>query len=274
MKIKHVVTSGCSFSEKFCDFTWPHCLAEYTQSIDPNVTFTHMGMGHQGQELIQKKATYAIMDALEQGIDPKEIAVIVMWSGNDRKTWYVDNPQFINNIVRHWTKPTTFSHSWDVQFCDLKNSLEGIKTIQYGDNNHARYNPKGGWFHSGALHDELDFMGQYYWFSTTNAAAIHLALENMIMLQTICKSYGISFYQQYYMKQTWLDLEQYKHHHIVSHLYRILDEDSKIFPSINEYAISQNLQTLYSDPHPTPEAHAHYTKNVLVPFLQERQFFD
>ena len=96
--IKHLITGGCSFS---VDSTgWIKYATEYLTSINPELTYSHTGYYSQGQELIQKKVMLSIMEALESGINPEEILVLVMWSGTHRKCWYIDNPDIINQVVK------------------------------------------------------------------------------------------------------------------------------------------------------------------------------
>lgn len=284
MKIKHIITSGCSFSDKYTDWTWPHVLEEYINSIDPEVTFDHRGMGHQGQELIQKKCTNAIMDAFDKGIKPEEIAVLVSWSGNDRKTWYITNKDYISDIKDHW------GHSggdcWHVQFCDLKNSREGVEILEFDNKNghyFVNYNPNGGWYHSAWNHREPKFINDYIMFTEPvtdrgydrhNIHSLHLALENMIMLQNLCKLHGITFYHQYYMKHTYADIDSFKDHPIINYLYRQIDHDTRVFPAIHEYVAPLGLTNSKEDVHPNAEGHQVYFNDVLLPFLQKKNFFE
>jgi len=284
MKIKHIITSGCSFGDKYTDWTWPHVLEEYVNSIDPKVTFDHRGMGHQGQELIQKKTTNAIMDAFDQGIKPEEIAVLVSWSGNDRKTWYITNKNYINDIKEYW------GHSggdhWHVQFCDLKNSKEGVEILKF-DNKHGKYsvnyNPNGGWYHSAWNHREPNFISEYMMFTEPvtdrdydkhNIHSLHLSLENMIMLQNLCKLHGITFYQQYYMKHTYADIDNFKDHAIINYLYKQIDHSTRVFPAIHEYVKPLGLTMSEVDVHPNAEGQKKYFDDILKPFLTEKNFFD
>jgi len=68
--IRHIITSGCSFSDALPVYSWPNILERKL----PFFSFTHVGMGSQGQDLIQKKACLAVTDALKQ-FKPEEILV-------------------------------------------------------------------------------------------------------------------------------------------------------------------------------------------------------
>lgn len=289
MKLKRIITSGCSFSDNYTSFTWPHLLESHTNSLDPNVTFAHMGMGHQGQELIQKKTINAIMDALDEGIDPAEIAVTVMWSGNDRKTWYITNKDYINDIKKYWD--TQGGESWHVQFCDLKNSKDGVEIAEF-DNKHGRYhvqyNPNGGWYHSAWHHNEPRFINDYMMLTEPitdgpdrcNINSLHVGLENMIMLQNTCKVYGIKFYQQYYMAHAYKEIEECKDHPNLEYLYKQLDQTQRVKPAIHEYIshitslAKSKLTVSIEDKHPNSVGHKLYFNDILLPFLEEKNFFE
>lgn len=87
--IKHLVTSGCSFSltaslEKSLKTQgWPHWVS---QSL--GVQLHNTAMGSQGNDLICRKAIHCVQRLLDQGVLPSEILVGFMWSGPDRKDFY------------------------------------------------------------------------------------------------------------------------------------------------------------------------------------------
>ena len=256
MKIKHIITAGCSFGDAYTPWTWPHHLEAHTKSIDPNVTFDHRGMGHQGQELIQKKVTHAIMEALD----------------------------YINEIKKYWNE--SGGSMWHVQFCDLKNSKENVEIIHYDDDYgqyNVQYNPNGGWYHSAWQHREPKFINDYVMltepvtdrnYDKYNINSLHVALENMLMLQNLCKLHGIPFYQQYYMKHTYADIEQNKDHEIINYLYKQLDTPNLVKPAIHEYVKPFGLTVSEIDVHPNAEGQEKYFNDILKPFLETKKFFD
>ena len=94
--IKHLITGGCSFSHYAnSNENWVGFLEDKLKFENKNLTIEHTGFFSQGQELIQKKIMLAIVEALESGLQPNEIMVVVMWSGTFRKAWYIDNPIII-----------------------------------------------------------------------------------------------------------------------------------------------------------------------------------
>ena len=87
--IKHLVTSGCSFSltptQEIPDASsgWPHYVAESL-----GVQLHNTAMGSQGNDLICRKAIHRVDRLLKQGVSANEILVGFMWSGPDRKDFY------------------------------------------------------------------------------------------------------------------------------------------------------------------------------------------
>ena len=80
---KHIITSGCSFSDQVTKFTWPHQIESLY-----GANCIHMGLGSQGNSLIARKALYAVQEIINQGVEPEDILVGIMWSGPDRHDSY------------------------------------------------------------------------------------------------------------------------------------------------------------------------------------------
>ena len=278
MKIKKVITSGCSFSDPFTPYSWVNMLENYTQLIDGNVKFDHRGLGSQGQELIQKKAFHAIVEALDEGYKPEEIAVIVMWSGTDRKAFYIDNYTLINEIVEGWKN----SHQgWQLQFFDLKNNMEARNQIvtKATINNRISFNPHGGWFiTNGSVRDGVKFLTEFFMMAkdSPGVAPTHTSIENIIMLQSFCKLKGIQLYQQFYSTHTLGDIERYKDHQIIEYLYKQLDEKSIVSRTSMYDYLAHDVNNFKSntDHHPGGLGHKIWTHEVLIPHLKQKGFFN
>lgn len=108
--IKHLVTSGCSFSE--CvnwdrdanpdNRTWPIFLRERM----PEVQHWSEGMGSQGNDLIDRRVHYRVNQLLKQ-VSSQDILVAVMWTGQDRFGFYFNEPiQFTSNLDGWIENPT------------------------------------------------------------------------------------------------------------------------------------------------------------------------
>ena len=127
MRIKKIITSGCSFSQTKTTTPWPNHLKTYINSIDNSVEFIHRGLMGQGNELIQKKSMKAACDLISKGTDSSSIAIFVMWSGIDRKTFYVENPYLIQQLEQAWIRG---KHGFDLQLGDLDNSEENLTFLK------------------------------------------------------------------------------------------------------------------------------------------------
>jgi len=279
MKIRKIITSGCSFSEALVPYTWPNHLEAYIKTnVDPTVKFDHRGLSSQGQDLIQKKSAHAIYEALEMGYKPEEIAVIVMWSSNDRRSFYIDNPDMIDDIVDNWKQS---QQGWHLQFADLKNQLSNPDEVTSlaATNNNIKYNTKGGWFITSAyVKDDLGFIKNMFMManSTAGPGPISTSIENILMLQYLCKSKGIKLYQQFFMDNVLNDFEKNKNHQIVKYLYNDLDYSTIISTKgMYEYMGPRpELYVDYKNPHPNGLGHKLWVNEVILPFLEDQHFFD
>jgi hypothetical protein len=292
MKIKRVITSGCSFSETRSNWTWPKLLENYVKSIDPEVTFDHRGLSAQGQELIQKKATHAVMSALDEGLLPEEIAVIAMWSGTGRKSWYITNPNIMYPIIDTWGKR---DHAWELQFVDLENN-KNKQNLSYYQHKYEKtgYNKAGGWYITGYYNLDPNFMREYFTFEKPRVydkdyypepdryfeensplGQIHMSIENMIFLQNFLKVKGITFYQQYYMDFVRKDIEQNTNEQLIGYLAKQLDDNTFVSKTSIHGYVKHDPSLLQgpNDPHPSPKGHQVWFNEVLQPFLQNKNFF-
>lgn len=281
MKYKKIITSGCSFSDPITPYTWPNQLEIYIKKIDSSVRFDHRGLASQGQELIQKKTMHAIHEALSQGMSPEELCVFVMWSSNDRKSFYVDNKDYINTIKNNWKMSSQW---WQLQLGDLKNHLDNPDEVTSNNKiyDNIRYNKSGGWLiTSSQVTDELPMIREYFMMSQpNNYSGIHSSLENIILLQSFCKLKGIKLYQQYFMDITRNDFESVKNHQIIKYLYDQLDRDSfisyekSIYNYLKEKSFSDSCFKDSTDAHPNGLGHRIWVDEVIMTHLELDNFFD
>ena len=88
MRPKLLITGGCSYSQvPNTDVSWPQHVQNY---IDPD-HHIHTGKGATGNEIISHRVIYKVNKALEQGFNPEDILVGVMWSGCDRMAMMTTN---------------------------------------------------------------------------------------------------------------------------------------------------------------------------------------
>ena len=138
----HLVTSGCSFSDnsKHPDDVvhgrWPHFVAK---RIDAKLY--NRGEGSCGNDWISKSVIYETQKLLDNGINPQNILVMVMWSGIDRKGKFISRQETNNfkqypNYIRldvklgyKWNNPKT---AWEFGL-DISNitNRQNLLTLTY-----------------------------------------------------------------------------------------------------------------------------------------------
>lgn len=298
MKIKRVITGGCSFSDISAQNTWPCVLEERY----PEISFRHTAMGSQGQELIQKNLCLAVYEELQK-FDPEEIAVIAMWSGTERKAFYVDNPEFVKKVAVEWPNRGLYFHQ---QFVDLYGKIDpktmeiAITDEKYSDK-YTEYNPKGGWYHCNYLMPDSSLTDEYFRSIGSMVGPAIISLENIIMCQNFCKVNKVKIYHTFYRDYAFTDLEKNKDDCNLNYLYEMLDFDNIIstkgiyehlrpFDQNNYstmtfggifrhiYNITHNDETkkyfCSDDWHPNILGSAKWCDEVLIPGLTNKGFFE
>lgn len=297
MTVKKIITGGCSFSDFSSKVTWPYAL----QQRYPNLSFRHTGMNGQGQELIQKKICLAVHEEL-QHCKPEELAVIVMWSGTERKTFYVDNSYYIQKIVRIWQNKNMFFSAIN-QFADLYGKLDPkhMKTAFINNGSAGTfYNSKGGWYICNFLYPDSQIAQEYISTMETSLGSIILSLENIIMCQNFCKVNGVKIYHTFYRDYAYTDLEENKNNVNLNYLYSMLDFDtiltttgmyeylrpyegtsdnlknmSGLFKNFFNMTIKDETKKYFLDDnvHPNYLGASKWSDEVLIPKLREKGLF-
>jgi hypothetical protein len=277
MNYKKIITCGCSFSDPGTPFTWVNLLERHIKKTNTNVVFDHRGLSSQGQQLIQKKTVHAIHKALSEGYKPEEICVIAMWSGHDRRSFYINNKDTIQRIVNHWSK---IKVKYQLQFGNLENTGDSMSHVGSGQSElHVPYNKNGGWYITGGWHDEVPFFKEYLMFAEGLEESIMLSLENMIMLQSVCKIHNIKLYEQFYMDNVYENIELYKDYDECKYLYDLVDKSNYVSTqSIHGYLKSIEVEDCQYfktaiDPHPNAHGHLIWLHNILLPHLEKTGFF-
>ena len=281
MRIKKIITTGCSVSTGSLDTepcTWPNQLAKYVKNLDPNVEVTNLSIVSQGQELIQKKASLALIESLKE-YQPEEIAVIAMWSGLERRSVYIENINTIHELIVHWVENNIW---WNSQFLDLKNQADNprnemMKFVGINDVVHnapALFNQSPGWYIFSAARDDGPISKAILNLSD-NVANLHANLESMIFLQNLCKVKGVKFYQQFMTTSILEDIERTTHQ-IVNYLAEQIDFSTVISRTgIVDYF--NNNWDYFVEPnnyHPNSRGHEIWFNAVMLPFLNNRGFFN
>jgi hypothetical protein len=214
MTVKKIITCGCSFSD--APWAWNVQLENYFTGIE----FENLGMSSQGNELIQKKTSLAVIESLEK-YKPEEIIVLVMWSGTERKTFYINNPDIINDA-----KNKGFQICGK-QLADLKNNITHKEQITEA-NGVTEFNKLGGWFNTNFLYQGINLTKEYFNSTVDIINAVHITIENIIMLQHICKLHNVKFYQQFYRSYVYEDILNNQNNQMINYLYKQLDHSTII----------------------------------------------
>lgn len=284
--IKKVITCGCSFTDT--EYAWDRVLENHFLQFNQEIEFEFLGLGSQGNELIQKKTSLAIVESLKK-YKADEILVIVMWSGTERKTFYYNNPEEIEKLIDFWNN----TKYWGYQFFDLKNKLGKNHKKVLIEQNFSQfpvvneYDLDGGWVNFNFLFDTTGLAKEYFNATKDKVHAVHVSLENIIMLQNLCKMHNIKFFQQFYRDYVYEDIIENKDHQIVNYLYDLLDHstfildrgmyeylknsktDTKNFDRWGFLGIHKEHEYFDSGHHPNKKGHEVWTKNVIIPFLEK-----
>ena len=294
--VKHLITGGCSFSHFQIPMNnWIGYLEQHLRTIYPQLTVEHTGFLSQGQELIQKKVTLAIIDAIDKGISPNDILVVPMWSGTFRKAWYIDNPYILNKMRKDWKN---FEGGMSGQFLDLKNRMIGdISYFETKNGTRFESAKNGGWYFTvNGSDSQMEFVQQHYLLDGDmihGIGKIHMSAENIVMLENFCKLNSIKIIHQFFMDSSYTDIEKNKEHQMIEYLFKQLDVSNMITDGMFEWLhglmgiskeecldvthdirkeIDKNYGYFNSDGfHPSKLGAELWVKNVLVPFLEKKE---
>lgn len=141
--MKHIVVSGCSFTNNYrCnlederrwekdpieDWTWAHWLQyelQLTHILHNYGTITN------DNKTIVRSIIYKVTDLLNQGINPNDISVVAQWTTLTRSSFFV-TPQKYNNetnpAIRYIKKNESWAHTNDY----LINGKDKVSPYQQG----------------------------------------------------------------------------------------------------------------------------------------------
>ena len=271
MTVKKIITGGCSFSianTKQTE-TWAGSLEQNL----PKFSYRHTGYHAQGQELIQKKISIALIEELEN-YKPEELLVIVMWSGIERKAFYIDNVSIVDDLVNTWIKNKSFGMV--DQFLNLYNYIPTEDIRQISDNGFI-YNRNGGWYSCQQNFRDHSLTKEYFNSYETDIGPTTISLENMVFLQNLCKVKNVRFFQMYYMDNVFKTLYDNRENLNVKYLYNQLDHDT-ILSTVGMYDYLKNKKdmNLFTEDklHPSPSGAKLFIDEVLIPKLIEKGVFN
>ena len=265
MTIKHLVTTGCSFSTPG---KWPH----YLDSRLENIQVYNLGRDSAGNDWISKTAIYQSHKLLQSGVQPEEILIIVMWSGIDRKGLFISN-----NETNDYDKFISTDVDCPIHFLNqpVNTKASSNKTAGYILGSMSAY-----------LGTEHAREHKTNWLSCFAMEELAVeSYEHFLRLQWFCKSYNIKLLNLtygdilHYPNSQFLDPEKTgpltnEIYESVRHLYDMVDFDQWAFYGKTagqfEYTLNNKLLFDADGHHPSLSANEHYVDNFLIPILKEK----
>ncbi len=255
-QFKHIVTSGCSFSDTSTNYTWPsHLEASY------DVNCIHMGLSSQGNSLIARKSIFAVQQLLNQGVNPSEILVGIMWSGPDRHDTYFSNltgqlSTEIKNLDYMIINPTTYA-----------NGDQGGWLIM-----NPHWKEKTSKIYYSHLHDFVNHRINTY--------------EKILWVQNYLKLLGIKYFMVPYTAEVFKETEFYANPN-VKWMKDLIDWASWLpvgsmhewcynywtdddFPKLDVQIDETGEWIKWPDNHPTRIMHERFTKEIILPHIKNR----
>jgi len=264
---------------------WPDVVTQKNNFRLLNTAVPSAGNDHTLRCLV-----HAIYKTLNDGVVSTDILVAPMWTYPTRKSFFVNQQETLmwtelvnSNKTRIYSvNPTSFIER---QFNNNHNSINLLGIT----NNYMLSEVKdSGWvIGESKTYGPIDSIGNYKlpylknYF--THEGVIIETLENMIYLQSFCKSLGIKlinlcysfnsifYYPTYYVHEK--DnigakhiLESYEKN--CSHLYNFIEFTNWVTPGLLDYCYINNLK-FNDSTHPSPEAHDLYVQNIIQPQLEK-----
>jgi hypothetical protein len=259
MNFKYLITSGCSFSDNL-EMHWPHYLSKKL-----NLELYNRAVTSAGNDWISKSVIYQTQQLLDAGVDPKEILVVVMWSGIERQDMFINSEYTFNykkllNVRGSEPNPVNFLDNPANTVCRQSTETEdgyllGSAWAVFKNKNIS------------------EFKRNLIKFFTPQALAI-ASYENFLRVQWFCESKGIVLVNQTYMDIMHFPavdrkgVETKDYYRNITPLHKMLNFDKWIFwdstKGLYEYAKENNLGFHNDGEHPLPESHEHYVNNFLI----------
>ncbi len=245
---KHLIASGCSFTDEVFYETWATPLSKHL-----NTTLTNLGIAGSGNPTIARQTIHEVSKLLSQGHDASDILVGVMWSHPDRTDHFFDDT---TGLYQHWVK-NDMKQLW----CGGKNpvSLAG---------NHT------GWVIQQA-HFPDEYSNIYYTNFWSPLSAQIATYEEIIRLQSYLKSVNVEYFFTNISEVTFD--KSLRHDYNISWMHDIVDW-TKWLDCIGCYEWCRD-NTMLKFPeselhlpwqHPTTDMHKLFAEKVILKFLEKR----
>jgi hypothetical protein len=242
-KTRCLIATGCSFTQvPTADVSWPVHLRDYLNHIE--CTY-FLGQGAAGNGIISRRTIYHTLKAMKS-YDTNDILVGIMWSGADRHDFYQANP----NI--------TFNNFEGGEFyCNPVRVAEDYN--YYILNNH--------W------DDEATLMYYKHFYDSINSYII--TLEHILRTQMFLQKYNIPYFMTEYSFDVLPRDPNIINNPDIKYLYDMIDR-SYWLPIDNmwQYATDSGIPFARPpDPHPSTEHHKKFTEEVILSYLQKKNYF-
>lgn len=262
--IEYIVTGGCSFSTYR---TWPHFLRN--NMIGQEIIIT--GHPSAGNDFISRAIIYRTQELLNKGIHPEKIAIVVMWSGFDRKSFFI-SPEYTSeyNKLLSINRPINPFNQFDEDY------------NQFPVKHTNGYLIGTSW--CGDINPNIPEWKNYYFdqYHNLEGAAIE-NYEHFLRVQWFSKLYNIKL-----LNLTYADLQHYpyspfeNHDHekkltkdkfeTINSLSKLMDYDCWWFwkktGGLYEYAKDNNLKFEHDEVHPAFSAYEEFTLSILLPIIK------
>lgn len=244
---KHLIASGCSFTDEVFYETWVTPLSEYL-----NIPAINLGIAGSGNPTIARQTIFEVSKQLSQGYHSKDILVGVMWSHPDRTDHFFDDT---SGMYQHWV-----DNGMKELWCGGKNPVSNA-----GDNT--------GWVIQQS-HFPDEYSKIYYENFWSPLAAQIKTYEEILRLQWFLKSYDIDYFftniSKSTLDETLIDNVNVKWMHDIVDWAKWLDcigcyEWCKDNTDMEFHESELHLPWQ----HPTSKMHQEFTKNVIVKFLKK-----
>jgi hypothetical protein len=125
--MKHIVVSGCSFTNNYKinirgerdwendlieDWTWAHWLQDYLK--DTHTLHNYGAITHDNKSIV-RSIIYKVSDLLKNGIPPEDIIVVAQWSTLIRSSFFVtpEKYQSVNPEIIYKKNGASWAHTTD-----------------------------------------------------------------------------------------------------------------------------------------------------------------